>query len=377
MRISYSLLDTYQTCPLKYKFKEIDKRKEPKSKEQVFGTLLHSVMQYIHTPGFASPTLEQALDFYSKNWSSEFFKEEVEERSAFSQGVDMIQKYYAKNDVSSATIVDLESRFEIELLNPEDPDEIHVVSGIIDRIDKTDTGYEIIDYKTARKMPTQDKIDTDLQLSIYLKAFLKRYPKEIHNLENITVSLYFLKHGVKLSATRTKEQLQKVDETFLEVIKKIEDKQFDPNLTPLCEWCGFQKECPMWRHQFKEERKIDTDEVNQTIDTYIALKNKASEDRKKMAELQKTIATYMDQEGVERVFGTEKIIERTIRKTYSYNAEELEKLLTPIGRWKDVIKVDGTALKKVIGELPFALKKDVENTRQIDRETKSLTVKKK
>ncbi|TSA57417.1 PD-(D/E)XK nuclease family protein, partial [bacterium] len=38
MRISYSSLENFKQCPLKYKFSQIDKIKEPKSKEAIFGT---------------------------------------------------------------------------------------------------------------------------------------------------------------------------------------------------------------------------------------------------------------------------------------------------------------------------------------------------
>lgn len=110
MRISYSSLDTYQTCPLKYKYREIDKIKEPKSKEAVFGTLVHAVLKYVHTPSLLPPTIEQALDYFAKGWNSEVYEDEMEERAAFSQGVTIIQNYYAKNRIADYTIVDLESR---------------------------------------------------------------------------------------------------------------------------------------------------------------------------------------------------------------------------------------------------------------------------
>ncbi|HKZ41829.1 MAG TPA: PD-(D/E)XK nuclease family protein, partial [Candidatus Hodarchaeales archaeon] len=215
MRISYSTLDTYQNCPLKYKFREIDKIKEPKSKEAVFGTLIHSVMKYIHTPSLLSPTIEQALDYFAKSWNSEVYENEMEERAAFTQGVTIIQNYLSHIKPANYNIVDLESRFAIEIGNDESGR--HTVSGIIDRIDRTQDGYEIIDYKTTRKMPSQDKVDNDIQLSIYLKAFLDRYPKEIDRLDKVTVSLYYLKHGVKLSSKRTPEQLASLEKTFLDV----------------------------------------------------------------------------------------------------------------------------------------------------------------
>lgn len=373
MRISYSAFDTYQNCSLKYKFQNIDKIKEPKSKEAVFGTLVHDTMKFIHTPTLISPKLEEALEHFSKGWNSDIFENELEERSAFSQGVAMIQDYYKKNDPSQVNIVDLESRFAIEIGGIENK---HIISGIIDRIDKTEDGYEIIDYKTTKKMPSQEKVDHDLQLSIYLNAFLTRYPKEIKNLDKIKVSLYFLKHGVKLSSTRTLEQLENAKKLFLDVIASIEEEKFEPNVTPLCDWCGFQKFCPMWKHKFKEERKIDSAEVNAAISDYINLKSAITSTKYRLAELQEKIAQYMEQEGVERVFSEEGIIAQTIRKTYKYDSDKIRDILEPLDKWEAVLKVDGIALKNILSVLSPGARKDIEAAKVVDRETKSLTVKK-
>jgi RecB family exonuclease len=374
MRISYSAFDTFQNCSLKYKYQNIDKIKEPKSKEAVFGTLVHATLKFIHTPALVPPKLEEALYYFSKNWNSDVFEDELEERSAFSMGVSMIQDYYKKNDISAANIVDLESRFQIEI---GDESNKHIISGIIDRIDKTEDGYEIIDYKTTKKMPSQDKVDTDLQLSVYLNAFLSRYPKEIARLDKITVSLYYLKHGVKLSSTRTLDQLQKSNQLFLEVIAAIEKGEFVPNVTPLCDWCGFQKICPMWKHKFKDERKIDTEEINAAIGDYINLKSAITSTKTQLAELQEKIEKYMEQEGVERVFSEEGIIAQTIRKTYKYDEKQLREILEPLDKWESVLKVDGIALKNIMGVLSPGVRQDVERARVLDKESKSLTIKKK
>jgi RecB family exonuclease len=375
MRLSYSALETFQNCALKYKFQNIDKIKEPKSKEAVFGTLVHGTMKFIHTPSLLPPKLEDSLDYFSRNWNSDVFEDELEERNAFSMGVAMIQQYYQKNNPNDFNIVDLESRFAVEIKNPIDGAN-HVVSGIIDRIDKTEDGYEIIDYKTTKKMPSQDKVDNDLQLSVYLNAFLARYPKEIERLDKVTVSLYYLKHGVKLSSTRTLDQLQAAKQLFLDVIAEIEKGDFPPNVTPLCDWCGFQKMCPMWKHKFKEERKIDSDEINAAIGDYINLKAAITSTKTQFAKLQEKINQYMEQEGVERVFSDEGIIAQTLRKTYKYDEKQLREILEPLDKWESVLKVDGIALKNIMGVLAPGTRQDVERARVLDKETKSLTIKK-
>ncbi len=374
MRISYSSVGTYQTCPLKYKYQHVDRIPEPKSKEAVFGTLVHAVMKYVHTPALISPTVEQALDYFAKGWNSEVYEDEMEERAAFSQGVTIIQDYLSRNKPNDFTIVDLESRFAIEI--GDDISGKHIVSGIIDRIDRTKDGYEIIDYKTTRKMPSQDKVDNDLQLSIYLKAFLARYPKEVDHLDKITVSLYYLKHGVKLSSTRTREQLERVDETFLQVIKSIEEAKFEPILSPLCDWCGYQKICPLWKHKFAETRKVETADVKQAIGEYLDLKGRMSEEKLRLGKLQSLILEYMEQEGVERVFDEQGIIGKSLRKTYKYDAARLRDILEPLDKWESVLKVDGVALRTILATLPSVTQGSVEKTKVLDKESTSLSVKK-
>jgi putative RecB family exonuclease len=369
MRISYSALNSYQICPLKYKFQYIDKIRTPKSKEAVFGTLIHSTLNFIHTPAILAPSMEQALDHFSKNWNGDVFENELEERAAFSQGVEIIRRYYNDNDISRVNIVALESPFQIKLGD-------HVVSGIIDRIDRTEDGYEIIDYKTAKKMPSQEKVDHDVQLTIYLQAFLDRYPEERKNLDKLKVSLYFVKHGAKLTSTRTEEDLKNIENKFLEVIAKIGESEFQPVINPLCDWCDFQNLCPMWKHKFKEARKIDTEEINIAIAQYIKAKDEAKNIRTKIAQLQKTVATYMDQEGVERVFSDEGIIARTLRQTYKYDEIKLKEILEPLGQWETVTKVSATALKNILPILPTEVKNKIEETKELDKESFGFSIKK-
>ena len=373
MRISYSAMETYKSCPLKYKYQQIDKIRTPKSKEAVFGTVLHSTMKFIHTPGILSPTLEQAMEFFSNSWNPVVFDSPEEERAAFVQGVKIIQDYYRKNNPADFNILNLESRFQFEI---GEENNRHIISGIIDRNDRTEDGFEIIDYKTAKKMPTQDRVEGDMQLSVYLQAFLSYYPQEKNNLDKIKVSLYFLKHGMKLTASRTEEQLKINEAAFLETIKLIEEGKFEPCVSPLCDWCGYQKICPMWKHKFKETRKLDVEEINNMIDEYIDLKSAMSMTKDRLAKIQDEITNYMAQEGVERLFGQSGIIARSIRMTYKYDEEKIQALLVPLGKWEAVLRLDKIALKNVSSELPSAVRKEIENSKIVDKQTTSLAVRK-
>ena len=48
-----------------------------------------------------------------------------------------------------------------------------------------------------------------------------------------------------------------------------------------------------------------------------------------------------------------------------------------IDKWEQVLKIDGIALKSVMGVLSPSARKDIEAAKVLDKESKSLSVKKK
>jgi hypothetical protein len=189
------------------------------------------------------------------------------------------------------------------------------------------------------------------------------------------VSLYYLKHGVKLSSARTLDQVKQSEELMLDLINQIKNSKFEPTISGLCDWCGYQNNCPMWKHKFKEKsaKEIDTVKI---IEEYIFLKDEVKSKTDRIGELQGILSGYMDQEKIEQVFSDAGSILRTLRKTFKYDKEGLRAVLEPLDKWEEVLKVDGIALKKILGALPFDARKKAEQSKIVDKESKSFSVKK-
>lgn len=374
MNTSYSAINTFRTCPLKYKFEVVDKIKKPKSPQAVFGTLVHATMKYIHSGDFVCPTQKEALNYFSSNWNSDVFEDEIKERSAFAQGIRMIQEYYRKNDPNQAKIVAVETRFSIAL--EDENKEKHLISGFIDRIDKTDDGFEIIDYKTSKKMPPQKTIDENLQLLIYLLAFCERYPDKKNELDKIALSLYFLNHGTKLSTKKNAQQLEDGKKDVIETIHEIEKSTFPAIVSPLCDWCEYQKICPMWKHKFKELMSATDEEKEKVIKEYLEAQESSKNERKKAAQLQARIFEIMESENAQRLFGQGKIIAKTHRENFEYDEEKLRPILEEKGLWNNVVKLNQIQLKKATETLPSSVKKKIEETRKLKSQSWGLSVKK-
>ncbi len=379
MRISYSALETFKRCPLKFKFQYIDKIKTPKSKEAVFGTLLHSALKILHEPGLIIPTEEEILKFISDNWDTSLYASEQESTMAFSQAIKIMKEYYAKNYPADFTVLALETPFEVPIQTGQ---ELHLITGKIDRVDKTGDGIlEVIDYKTAKKMPSQESVDKDLQLAVYHLGVANRWPSLTQDGRGLKTSLYFLKHGEKLSTTRTPQDLAATKESIIKDFETIsraaKEAKFPPTPNALCDWCEFQKNCPYFKHKFKEAKIFFNDQdVKALIGEYTKLNQEIDERDQRLKEIKTDMSKFMDQEGLERLFGDDGYITRQAIQRFKYDSETLRAILEPLGRWQDVLKVDDVKLKKVAKDLPAAKRAKIEEARKLDKEYKILSLKK-
>ncbi len=391
MRTSYSAIDTYLQCPQRYKFQEIDRIRAPKGKEAIFGTLIHSTLHFMFERTPLYPTLDEVVAHFREHWPRrEIFLEEEkndplkrawtpeEEKAYFEEGVRMLKRFYEKNAPWNFAVLDLESRFEVTLTDPR-TGETHILAGIIDRIDKLpDETYEIIDYKTAKRMPSQDALNRDLQLSLYSLGVQSRWPHI--RPEDIKLSLYFVKHGEKLSTRATAETTEKTKQHILKTIADIQDKvrngkNFDPMPNVLCNWCGYRPMCPAWKHLYKKQDPAIRNEADATgaINEYLELKKSEERLKKRMEELQGEIREYMDREGLTRVFGDEGYVSRRTQTRYEYDFQKIEVLLSPFGKWQDILTADAAKLRKILYEVPEDVRLAVEEARVVAKEYAVLT----
>ena len=394
MKTSYSAIESYRSCPQRYKFQEIDHIRVPKSREAIFGSLIHSTLHYMFQRDPLFPTLDEVIAYFRSHWP---IKEKLnaqsqhdaliypwtneEEKIYFEQGVRMLKKFYEKNAPWNFSIIDLESRFTVTLTD-EKTGSTHILAGIIDRIDKpTDDSYEIIDYKTAKRMPSQEGVDNNLQLSLYALGLQNRWPHL--RAEDIKLSLYFLRHGEKLSSQPSQETIEATKKHILATIREIESrikegKQFEPLPGPLCNWCGYRPMCPAWKHLYRKKNdSINKEQIDTKIKEYFSLKKKEKQNEKLLTALQGDIKQYMDQEGITRVFNDEGVITKKTIQRYAYDYEKIKSLLSPIGKWEEILKADDEKLKRMIKELPDEIRSAIEDARSVARQYEVLAISEK
>ena len=231
---SYSQLDTFQTCPLKYKFRYMFKIPSPVPHAANFGSSIHNALNafYQHLKKGETPTLELMRECYGKTWIATGYESRAHENARKLQGWKILENFYQKESQPKFIIpAYLEKSFRLKI-------DQYILSGRIDRIDKLADGkYEIIDYKTGTSKRSVN-IKKDLQLSIYALAC-----KEIFHLDVGLLSFYFLEDAKKVSTTRDNAELKSVKAELLEQLQQMEKSDFSPTPGWHCSFCEYRILC--------------------------------------------------------------------------------------------------------------------------------------
>lgn len=339
MRISYSRIDTYQRCPHKYELAYVQKVPVPEPGIFALGSAVHDALKFMHAPGrLELPSLEAVIEEYCRSFEARARTVGEEEKGRlFESGAAMLTRHYGKagsQPDEGRVVGNVELDFALPFGNG------HSVCGRIDRIDVLPDGsLEVIDYKTGRRMPSQLDVDKDLQLAIYrLASETLLYPGR-----EVTASLYYVNHGVKISADRSPEVLERAKAEIAEAVAGIEREEFAPKVGNHCDYCEYRRSCSVFRPvEAAEEERLSIEEMIRDydrVDRELAeLRAEEKESKARLGELEGAILEWFEAHdtGFYEVGGTSVI--RDIRTRTSYAVEKVKEALEPLGLWEGVVK---------------------------------------
>jgi DNA helicase-2/ATP-dependent DNA helicase PcrA len=239
LTLSYTQVDDYTACPLKYRLRHVVRIPTPPHHALVVGNALHQAAAAYHSARLRGREMseEQLLDVFGTHWSSEGFLSRAHEDARFAAGQRAVRLFHAEESREGAPVpVAVERPFRVRIGND-------TVQGRYDRVDETPGGVVITDYKSSDvrdpKQAVQRARDS-LQLQVYALA----YEAETGELP-AAVQLRFLETGLVGRVSPDSKHLDKARATVEAAADGIRHGRFDPAPGYLaCTYCPFRDICP-------------------------------------------------------------------------------------------------------------------------------------
>ena len=314
-RYSVSQIQVYLQCPLKYRYRYIDKIPTPEfveTTDTLLWTLVHESLQNLYNNINIFKVLSKE-DFISSYYELRNKKEK-----------ETAQNWWEiLNHHSDLTIDDFKRRWETYLSRYYDKHspfkDLQVISTekqisfqldewinflwFIDRLDKVWDTFIINDYKTNKNLPTEEKDQYIEQLTLYWLWIQQKYAKYFKNLK---AKLYFLHFDIEDERNITQEKLDEIKNKYLNIIREIEQnkvqyamwnkKTFESKQSPLCAWCDYQSICPLFsaiNTDDEIEWELSEKSITALVDEFIEISDKISDLEKQKESLKWIFQKYV------------------------------------------------------------------------------------
>lgn len=248
--LSISQVNAYLACPLKYRFRYVEKIPPPwRAAALAFGSSIHAAVEWFHRErlGGRTPPVEKVLAIFDADWFAQnveplVFSEKESRDGLAAKGREMLTLYVVETgDVKPVAI---EQGFEIDLVDPATGEAFEIrLRGFIDLVEDGDT---VVDLKTAARTLEAGGLERHLQLSTYALAYFLlqgRIPELRLDVLLKTKVAKFERHPT----TRSIEDLSWTARLIQRVGAAIQQQHFFPNPSWRCTECEYFAHCQAWR----------------------------------------------------------------------------------------------------------------------------------
>jgi DNA helicase-2/ATP-dependent DNA helicase PcrA len=236
--LSYSRIDAYEECPLRYKFHYVLRVPSIPHHSQSYGKSIHDAIEFLLRARMQGldPPFAEVEAAYRRAWRSEGYLSREHEERRFESGLRVLVRFATAEAASSVRPAQVEKEFAFEF-------EGDRVNGRFDRVDLDPTGATVIDYKTS--LVTESEAAERARKSLQLKLYALAYHRQAGRLP-VRGELRFIEPGIVSHVEYVPADLETVAQVIRRVAAGIRAEDFPSRPAPqTCSGCAFQRICPV------------------------------------------------------------------------------------------------------------------------------------
>ena len=250
--LSPSRAADFMSCPLKYRFRVIDRLPERPSPAAARGTVVHAVLERLYDLPAGQRTLDRAVEMVEPQWRR-LLAEEPELGQLFAEDAsgddlagwlteahELLGMYFRLENPNVLEPAERELYVQAELASGL---QLH---GYVDRLDVAPTGeLRVVDYKTGRSPSEYFEAKALFQMKFYALVLWR-----LRGVVPAMLQLVYLGNGEIVRYIPEERDLlaceRKVSALWKAITRALESGDWRPSPGPLCDWCDHKALCPAW-----------------------------------------------------------------------------------------------------------------------------------
>jgi DNA helicase-2/ATP-dependent DNA helicase PcrA len=228
--LSYSAISTYRDCPRQYWYRYEQRLPVVQSAEAVHGVILHEVLRRAGEARQGGKDVTAALvtSLHSAVWAATPFPDARRAPTFKRNGADQLEAYRKRGGFDSKPEY-LEQPFSAAI-------DGWTLRGVIDRVDRLDAGWRILDYKSGRPVARGRR---DLQVALYAMGAASAL-----KLEPVELEVVYLASGETLQLERPDALVAEATKQGADVAEGVRAGRFDAKPDRRrCRLCPYRLAC--------------------------------------------------------------------------------------------------------------------------------------
>ena len=285
IRLSFSRIDTFRQCPLRFAYRYVEGLPEPPSPHLSWGSSIHTAIEAMWDDKVDGPPQQQTLlDALYHGWDDAGFRDvdRDEKLRWYRRAQQVLGEFHARHLPGWRPAVATEQWFAMPL-----GERVELV-GSIDHVEPTaDGGFGVVDWKTSKRARPRAEVADSLQLAIYCMAAAHLWGRTPD-----WVALEYVVPGVRVTVPAGELDLDRAEQLIEQTAEEMLAADFPARPGRLCDWCAFRGICPAFDGD-------GPDVAGEAVVELRRLRRRQQRDAARISELERIVADRLGEEAVE------------------------------------------------------------------------------